>query len=110
MVLADANTGRVYGKVLLAGSHQPVCDMAVRIDSNREPTQWTRTLGDGSYHFLSVFPGRVTIVVGRSRGVRYEEVSANLPTAVEPIYIRQVNMTPQYQTNQCPATSHVQYY
>jgi hypothetical protein len=110
VALADANTGRVYGTVLLAGSHEPVCDMLVTIESNREPAIQVRTLGDGSYHFLAVFPGPVTITVGRSRGTRHEDVSANLPTVVEPIMIRRVNMQAQYQKHPCPSTSHVQYY
>ena len=87
---ADGNTGMIYGRVLIARSNMPVCPITVTATSDREPMLKTHTDADGSFHFLSVFPGPVRITVGRSRAVRNITVSANLPDlelAVSPIFL-----------------------
>jgi len=76
--LADGNTGIVYGRVLLSSTEQPVCRITVRALSNREGPWETNTGADGSFVFLSIRPGPVTIVVGRGREFRQINVSANL--------------------------------
>lgn len=73
---AEESTGTVYGRVYSIGSHKPICGAPVRLYSNREPTQGTRTRSDGSFSFISVFPGYVTVVVDRS--VQHVEVHASL--------------------------------
>ncbi len=75
---ADGNTGRIYGRVLIAGSNQPVCPISVTLTSSHEPPQRTTTSGAGYFRFLSAVPGRVRVVVGRSRAVRDVMVSANV--------------------------------
>jgi hypothetical protein len=76
--LADGNTGTVYGRVLLSTTEQPVCRITVRALSNREGPWETNTGADGSFVFLSIRPGPVTIVIGRGREFRQISVSANL--------------------------------
>jgi hypothetical protein len=113
---ADGNTGLIYGKVLLAGSHQPVCPIAVIVRSDRQAPLETFTAGDGSYHFLSVSPGPVTLSIGRSRSVQSLSVSANLLTFVEPTYlpaIRPLSLRPsrraQLARRICPENSYQGY-
>ena len=86
---ADGNTGLIYGRVLMNGTNMPPCPTTVTVSSDREPPQRTLTGPDGSFHFLSVMPGRVTLSVGRVN-VRDLVVSANLQNAdtyVRPIMI-----------------------
>jgi hypothetical protein len=77
--VADGNTGEIYGRVLLSGTDRPACRIMVRVLSNREAPWETRTSADGSFVFLQIRPGPVTIVVGRNRERRQITVSANLP-------------------------------
>jgi hypothetical protein len=87
--LADGNTGLIYGRVFADGTRTPPCGrVAVTASSDREAPQVTYTSADGSFHFLSVIPGRVTLTVGAV--ARDVNVSANIPnmdTYVRPIYI-----------------------
>ena len=88
--IAWAETGFIYGRVLVAGSGMPVCPITVTVESNSEPLQKTSTMNDGSFHFLAVSPGTVKVTVGRSRAVRYVTVSADIKnhdTWVEPFYL-----------------------
>jgi hypothetical protein len=82
--LADGNTGRVYGRVLVnigQGRIRPSCGVIVRVESDRQPTIQTRTRPDGSFLFASVFPGSATIVVGDMKlASQSVEISANLPS------------------------------
>jgi hypothetical protein len=75
---ADGDTGLVYGRVLIQGTGQPVCPITVRAVSNREPTWETQTQADGSFRFLALFPGNVTIIIGQNRIVQALTVHANL--------------------------------
>jgi hypothetical protein len=87
---ADPNTGTIYGKVMVLGSHQPICPITVTARSNRQPEMTTHTYADGSFHFFSVSPGPVNLVVGHDRFARTVTVSANLPNEeahVIPIYL-----------------------
>jgi hypothetical protein len=74
----DGNAGMIYGRVLLSTTHQPVCPITVRVLSNREGPWEAHTQSDGSFVFLQVRPGPVSIVIGRGREVRSVNVSANL--------------------------------
>lgn len=84
--LADSNTGWVYGRVMVAGTRQPVCPITILAVNDRESPWETHTRSDGSFYFLSLLPGRVKIIIGRNRLVRDVEVHANLPTE-ETFYI-----------------------
>lgn len=87
---ADGNTGLIYGTVYKAGTNQPLCAVPVIVSNDREPPQKTFTAADGSYHFLSVSPGRVKLLIGPLNEVRDVSVSANLETYVQPMYLRAV--------------------
>jgi hypothetical protein len=87
---ADPNTGTIYGKVMVLGTRQPICPITVTARSNRQPEMTTHTLADGSFHFFSVTPGPINLVVGHDRFARTVTVSANLPNEeahVIPIYL-----------------------
>ncbi|HKU67927.1 MAG TPA: hypothetical protein VJP85_09125 [Candidatus Baltobacteraceae bacterium] len=87
---ADPNTGTIYGKVMVLGTHQPICPITVTARSNRQPEMKTHTLADGTFHFFSVSPGPVNVIVGHDRFARTVIVSANLPNEeahVIPIYL-----------------------
>lgn len=110
---ADGNTGLIYGKVLLSGSHIPVCPIAVVVKSDRQAPQKTFTAGDGSYHFLTVSPGPVTLLIGHSRSVQALTVSANLLTFVEPTYLPELrnptmvsSRRAQFASRICPENSY----
>ncbi len=77
MANGDESTGSVFGRVYFEGTKRPVCNLAVHLYSNREPNQRTRTRKDGSFLFLAVFPGYVTVAVPRAASQRIE-VHANL--------------------------------
>lgn len=108
---ADGNTGLIYGRVLMNGTSAAPCPMIVTVSSNREPPQRTRTATDGTFHFLSVMPGPVTLSVGRVV-IRDLIVSANLQNAdtyVRPIYVPRprrmaihVTSSRPYLSNYCP--------
>lgn len=87
LACADGNTGLIYGKVLLERAHIPICPIAVTAISGRQAPQQTFTRDDGSYHFLTVSPGPVTLVIGDNLRVHNLTVSANLSTSVEPTYL-----------------------
>jgi hypothetical protein len=61
---AEQTTGEVYGRVYTDNSHRPAGGVTVLLLSDREPMQETRTRPDGSFTFLAVFPGDVTVKVG----------------------------------------------
>jgi hypothetical protein len=87
---ADGNTGLIYGRVLIAGSHVPVCPITVTVNSDREPLQKTTTSNNGEFHFLLVSPGTVVVTIGRSRVVRSLTISPNiqnLDLILEPFYL-----------------------
>ncbi len=77
IAVADESTGSVFGRVYFEGTKRPVCNLPVRLYSNREPNQRTLTRSDGSFLFLAVFPGYVTVSVPRAASQRIE-VHANL--------------------------------
>jgi hypothetical protein len=85
---ADGNTGLIFGRVFIDGTNSPACPTTVTLTSDREPPQQTVTDRDGTFHFLTVIPGRATVQVGRI--VRDVSVSANIPNMdlyVRPIYV-----------------------
>jgi len=86
LALADSNTGWIYGRVLIAGTRQPVCPITIIATNDRESPWEAQTRSDGSFYFLSLLPGRVRVIIGRSRLIRDVEVHANLPTE-ETFYI-----------------------
>jgi len=92
-VLADSNTGWIYGRVVVTGTRQPVCPITIIAINNRESPWETHTRSDGSFYFLSLLPGRVTIIIGRNRVVREVEVHANLPTE-ETFYVAPARRNP----------------
>jgi len=81
---AEGTTGSIYGRVYDEGSHRPACGLAVRIVSDSEPPQETRTLPDGSFSFVAVFPGTVRVMIARQTTA--VEVHANLDSD-ETIYV-----------------------
>ena len=76
---ADENVGSIYGRVYIEKTHKPVCYTPVRMVSNREPNQETHTRPDGSFLFLAVVPGMVTVAVPHAPA-QHVEVHANLET------------------------------
>lgn len=87
---ADPNTGIIYGRVFLAGTHRPVCAITITARNDRQPLLTTRTGRDGSFHFFGVSPGSVNLLIGRDRFERSVLVSANLQNLdayVNPIYL-----------------------
>jgi len=75
---ADGNTGAIFGRVLIAGSSEPVSPISITLGSSNEPPQRGSTSRAGYFHFLSVMPGPVQVTIGRSRAIRYLTVSANI--------------------------------
>lgn len=101
---ADPNTGTIYGKVMVLGTHQPICPITVTARSNRQPEMKTHTGADGSFHFFSVSPGSVNLIVGHDRFARTVTVSANLPNQeahVIPIYLPRVHSAHGVHTSYC---------
>ena len=92
---ADGNLGLIYGRVLIAGSGEPVCPVTVTVTSDREPPLKTTTSNNGDFYFLAVSPGTVAVTVGRSRAVRYLTISANianLDLILYPFYLSPINV------------------
>lgn len=84
--LAEQNTGSLYGRIYSQGTHHPAACVTVRVFSDKEPMQETRTRADGSFTFVSVFPGDVTIVVGKQAVA--SSIHASLETD-ENVYVPQ---------------------
>jgi hypothetical protein len=83
-VLADGNTGSIYGRVYTKGSHHPACCVVVRVESTTEAPQETLTKPDGSFSFAAVFPGTVIVTIGKE--TTPIDVHANLESD-ETIYV-----------------------
>ena len=64
--LAEQTTGMIHGRIYADESHRPAGGVTVRLLSDTEPMQETRTAPDGSFTFLAVFPGDATLKVGNS--------------------------------------------
>ncbi len=82
---ANASLGTIYGRVYDRMTGKPICAFPVRLISNKEPNQETRTRSDGSFSFLSVFAGEAVLVSGGI--MRRVEVHANLETD-QTFYVR----------------------
>ena len=74
---AEDSTGSIYGRIYQEHTHRPMCNLWVRMLSTHEPSQIVRTREDGSYRFLAVLPGYVTVAAERA-GSQRVEVHANL--------------------------------
>ncbi|MBC5811325.1 MAG: carboxypeptidase regulatory-like domain-containing protein [Candidatus Eremiobacteraeota bacterium] len=85
--LADGNTGTVRGFVTF-GDRTPVCGALVVLSSPREPTLTTWTGRDGSYVFLAVFPGDVTVQLAPVDYTSYSGPAEELRTS------RRVHVSP----------------
>ncbi len=88
-VVADENVGSIYGRVYVEHTRKPACFTTVKMLSNREPNQETRTRPDGSFLFLAVLPGYVTVEVPHAQAQRVE-VHANLESDAM-FYVRHNN-------------------
>jgi hypothetical protein len=86
---ADGNTGLVYGRVFIDGtSKASPCPVIVRLTSDRQAAQQTLTAADGSFHFLTVMPGRVTVTAGPvARELSVSANIANMDAYVRPMYL-----------------------
>lgn len=87
---ADGNTGLIYGRVLQTETGTPACPISVMASSDRQPPDVVVSNRDGSFHFLSIVPGPVTLTVGSvSRDVVVSANIVNMDAYVRPIYITQ---------------------
>ncbi|HEY0392878.1 MAG TPA: hypothetical protein VGD01_00150 [Candidatus Elarobacter sp.] len=110
---AQGNTGIIYGRVMIAGTHQPVCLITLTVHSDREADVQVQTRGDGTFRFLTVSPGPVRLIVGRSRATRSLDVSPNLETRAGDILLppvrRQSHVTSELTAlarRSCPANAY----
>ena len=110
---ADGNAGIIYGRVLLSGSDRPVCPITIRVFSDRESPWTTRTKADGSFVFLQIQPGPVTVVVGSNRERRRVTVSANLSNQelfyLQPLRSSRRVMVTRDIARSCPGASYHNY-
>lgn len=78
-VSADGNAGMIYGRVVNSDTGKPVAPITIHVYSSSEGPWVTQTKSDGSFVFLQVRPGPVSIVVGDGKATRFATISANLP-------------------------------
>jgi hypothetical protein len=86
--LADGNTGLIYGHVYIDGTEKAPCPTVVIATSDRQGPQRAVTGADGTFHFFTVMPGRVTLTVGSvARDVIVSANITNMDTYVRPFYV-----------------------
>ncbi|HEY0613892.1 MAG TPA: hypothetical protein VGC96_04600 [Candidatus Elarobacter sp.] len=110
---AQGNTGMIYGHVFLSGTRIPVCPLTLWARSDREALLKAPTRSDGSFRFLLVSPGPVTVIAGRNRASVNVSVSPNLETRTGDLFVPRLRVLSRVTTarnalalRQCPGAAY----